>query len=182
MWLPSLFLLLCLAWLRRCGVMRPADAKLWSWDLALFQVVRWPWTTWGFFQGMWAGRQSTPKPFRVTPKGLKGARPLSLPMLAPLLILSAAPAVVLAFVPDIRAVLGLVIVLAMQSVLYLVASAAVIVRHVIANASLPSRRRDRFNKAALMTWQSGGSAAAATLLTGMLVISVLTWRLPSVLG
>lgn len=181
MWLPSIFLLLSLAWLRRCGVMRPTNAKLWSWDLALFQVVRWPWTTWGFFQGMWAGRQATPKPFRVTPKGLTGVRPLSLPMLSPLLILSAAPAVVLAFVPDIRAVLGLAIVLAMQAVLYLFASAAVIMRHVVSNAKLPSRRRDRFNKAALMTWQSGGSAATATLITGVLVLSVLTWRLATVL-
>jgi cellulose synthase/poly-beta-1,6-N-acetylglucosamine synthase-like glycosyltransferase len=176
MWLPSMFLLLALGWLRRCGVLRPVDAKLWSWDLALFQVVRWPWTTWGFFQGMWAGRQEMPKPFRVTPKGLKGARPLSLRMLCPLLLLAVLPAVVLAIVPDIQPVIGLVLVLAMQAVLYVVASAAVIVRHVVANAKLPSRRRDRFNQAALMTWQSGGSAAFATALTALLVISVLTWR------
>ena len=168
-----------LAWLRRCGVMRPAGAKLWSLDLVLFQLVRWPWTTWGFFQGMWAGRQATPKPFKVTPKGLKSARPLSLKMLSPLLVLSLAPIVVIAFAPHPRQSLGLAIVLAMQAVTYLLATAAVIVRHVVANAQLPSRRRDRFNQAALMTWQSGGSAAAATAVTAVLVAAVLTWKAPA---
>lgn len=176
MWLPSLCLMLVLAWLRRCQVMRPVHAKLWSLDLVLFQLVRWPWTTWGFFQGMWAGRQATPKPFRVTPKGLKSARPLSLGMLSPLLLLSVVPTVVLAIAPHPERVLGLAIVLTMQAVTYLAASTAVIVRHVLANAQLPSRRRDRFNKAALLTWQSGGSAAAATAATGVLVLCVLTWR------
>ena len=176
MWLPSLFLMLVLGWLRHCGVMRPTDAKLWSWDLALFQVVRWPWTTWGFFQGMWAGRKEMPKPFKVTPKGLTGARPLSLKMLSPLLVLAVAPAVVLAVVPDIWPVVGLAMVLAMQAVLYVVASAAVIVRHVVANAKLPTRRRDRFNQAALMTWQSGGSAALATAMAALMVLAVLVWR------
>lgn len=176
MWLPSMFLLLVIVWLRRCGVMRPARVKLYSWDKALFQVVRWPWATWGFFQGMWAGRKETPKSFGVTPKGLKGARPLSLKTLSPLLVLSVAPTVVLAWVPDPRAVLGLVLVLAIQAVTYLVATTAVIMRHIVANAKLPSRRRDRFNQAALMTWRSGGSAAFATALTGLMVVSVLAWR------
>lgn len=176
LWLPSLLLMGTLGWLRRCGVMRPVKAKLWSLDLILFQLVRWPWTTWGFFQGMWAGRQATPKPFRVTPKGLKSIRPLSLKMLSPLLLLSVTPAVVIAVAPHPRNALGLAIVLGMQSVTYVVATAAVIVRHVIANAQLPSRTRDRFNKVALLTWQSGGSAAAATLVTAVLVASVLTWK------
>ena len=176
LWLPSLCLMTVLGWLRRCQVMRPVHAKLWSTDLVLFQLVRWPWTTWGFFQGMWAGRQATPKPFRVTPKGLKSARPLSLKMLSPLLLLSVMPAVVIAIAPHPREVLGLVLVLVLQAVTYLAASAAVIVRHVVANAQLPSRRRDRFNQAALLTWQSGGSAALATAATAVLVAAVLSWR------
>ncbi|MCW2543726.1 MAG: hypothetical protein JWM40_1278 [Frankiales bacterium] len=176
LWLPSLCLMLVLGWIRRCGLMRPVHARLWSPDLVLFQLVRWPWTTWGFFQGMWAGRQATPKPFRVTPKGLTSARPLSLKMLSPLLLLSVVPTVVIAIAPHPRAVLGLIIVLALQAVTYLAASAAVIVKHVVANAALPSRRRDRFNQAALMTWQSGGSAAAATAATALLVGAVLLWK------
>lgn len=176
MWLPSLCLMAVLAWLRRCAVMRPATAKLWSLDMVLFQLVRWPWTTWGFFQGMWAGRRATPKPFRVTPKGLKVVRPLTLKMLLPLLALAVAPAVVIVVAPHPRAALGLTIVLALQAVTYLLATAAVIVRHVIANAQLPSRRRDRFNKAALLTWHSGGSAAAATAVVAVFVVTVLAWR------
>lgn len=179
LWLPSLCLMAVLAWLRRCRVMRPADAKLWSLDMVLFQLVRWPWTTWGFFQGMWNGRKATPKPFRVTPKGLTSARPLALKMLAPLLLLSLAPAVVIAVAPHPRKALGLTIVLILQAATYLLASASVIVRHVVANAQLPSRRRDRFNRAALLTWQSGGSAVAATAMTAVVVTAVLMWRLTS---
>jgi uncharacterized membrane protein len=97
-------------------------------------------------------------------------------MLAPLLVLSVTPAVVIAVAPDPRQALGLTVVLALQAVTYLFATAAVIVRHVVANAQLPSRRRDRFNKAALLTWRSGGSAATATLMTAMLVAAVLSWK------
>jgi hypothetical protein len=97
-------------------------------------------------------------------------------MLSPLLLLSVLPAVVIAIAPHPRRVLGLVLVLVLQAVTYLAASAAVIVRHVVANAQLPSRRRDRFNHAALLTWQSGGSAALATVATAVLVAAVLGWR------
>ncbi|MGN6473450.1 MAG: glycosyltransferase [Mycobacteriales bacterium] len=174
LWLPSICLMGVLAWLRRCGVLRPVRAKLWSFDLVLFQLVRWPWTTWGFFQGMWAGRRAAPKPFRVTPKGLKSVRPLNVKMLAPLLVLSVIPTVVLAVAPHPRRAIGLTILLTMQAATYVLATAAVIVRHVIANAHLPSRRRDRFNKAALLTWQSGGSASLATAAAALVVASVLT--------
>jgi cellulose synthase/poly-beta-1,6-N-acetylglucosamine synthase-like glycosyltransferase len=176
LWLPSLCLMAVLAWLRRCGVLRPVAAKLWSLDMLLFQLVRWPWTTWGFFQGMWAGRRSTPTAFRVTPKGLKSTRPLTPRMLSPLLVLSVAPIAVLAIAPHPRAAVGLSIVLLLQAVTYLLATATVIVRHVIANAQLPSRRRDRFNKVALLTWHTGGSAAAATAITAVLVAVVLSSR------
>lgn len=177
LWLPSLFLMSILAWLRRCGVLRPVRAKLWSPDLLLFQLVRWPWTTWGFFQGMWAGRQTTPKPFRVTPKGLAEVRPLTVKLLSPLLLLAVAPAVVLAIAPDPRRAMGLTILLGVQALTYLAATAIVIVRHVMANAHLLSHSRDRFNKVAVVSWQSGGAAAAATTVTAVLVAWVLSWRL-----
>ncbi|HVV76472.1 MAG TPA: glycosyltransferase family 2 protein [Mycobacteriales bacterium] len=176
LWLPSVCLMGALSWLRRCGVLRPARAKLWSLDMVLFQLVRWPWTTWGFFQGMWAGRQTAPKPFRVTPKGLTSARPLALKMLLPLLVLAAVPAVVIAVAPHPQRALGLTIVLMLQAVTYLAATATVIVRHVVANAQLPSRRRDRFNKAALLTWRSGGSAVTATAATTLFVVLVLALK------
>jgi len=150
------------------------DAKLWSMDLALFQVVRWPWTCWGFFQGMWAGRQEAPKPFRVTPKGLSGTRPLGVAMLSPLLVLGTAPALVLALVDDLRAVLGLALVLTLQCVVYLGATGLVIAQHVSSNVRAARAESRPLLRA--VGWTSGGSAALATLCAAMFSTWVLALR------
>ena len=134
MWLPSSCLILVVWWLRRCGALRPTDAKLWSLDLALFQIVRWPWTTWGFFEGMWAGRREVPKPYRVTRKDAKGLQPLSLRLLAPMLGLALWPVLVLAVAPNPSATPGLVLVLLLQTVVYTAAAAIVTALHVLSNA------------------------------------------------
>ncbi|HVT65827.1 MAG TPA: glycosyltransferase family 2 protein [Mycobacteriales bacterium] len=141
MWLPSLCLMGALSWLRRCGVLRPVGAKLWSLDMALFQLARWPWTTWGFFQGMWAGRKAAPKPFRVTPKGLNGARPLSVKYLSPLIALTVEPLLVIALAPHPERALGMTIVLLMQAVTYFLVTVTVVVRHMLANARRRGARR-----------------------------------------
>jgi cellulose synthase/poly-beta-1,6-N-acetylglucosamine synthase-like glycosyltransferase len=146
LWLPSLCLMGALSWLRRCGVLRPVGAKLWSLDMALFQLARWPWTTWGFFQGMWTGRKAAPKPFRVTPKGLNGVRPLSLKYLSPLLVLAVEPLVILAIAPHPERALGMTIVLVMQSVTYLLVTVTIVARHLIANSRRLGNRRIRRRK------------------------------------
>jgi cellulose synthase/poly-beta-1,6-N-acetylglucosamine synthase-like glycosyltransferase len=178
MWLPSSCLLLVVWWLRRCAALRPTTARLWSMDLALFQLVRWPWTTWGFFQGMWAGRREVPKPYRVTPKGDKGLRPLSLRLLAPMLALALVPVLVIEVAPDPQAAPGLAMLLMMQTIVYIGAAGIVIARHIEANA----RRRsgDPHNQPRLITWSTGGSALLATSVTAvvgtsLLVAQVLSW-------
>ncbi|HVT64949.1 MAG TPA: glycosyltransferase family 2 protein [Mycobacteriales bacterium] len=175
--LPSLLLMSTLAWLRHCGVLRPVRAKLWSTDLVLFQLVRWPWTTWGFFQGMWAGRRSAPKPFRVTPKGLTDIRPLSLKFFSPLLVLCFAPVVVIAIAPHPDRTIGLTILLLAQALTYLLASCAVIVRHVAANANRRRQHPDEAATTTLVTWEAGGSAVAATLATVLCAASLLSGKL-----
>lgn len=165
MWLPSTFLIALVWWLRRCGVLRPTKARLWSWDLALFQVVRWPWTTWGFFQGMWAGRREVPKPYRVTPKGAKGLQPLSLRLLAPVLGLALLPVAVLALAPHPERTPGLVLVLLVQTMVYATAAAVVTVRHVQSNRQRRREHPQTLVHERLLTWATGGSAALATALT-----------------
>ncbi len=73
MWASTLVGLLTAAYLRRCRLLRPVRAKLWSWELVLFQMVRWPCTFWGFLQGMYAGRRSKAVEFKVTPKAGPGS-------------------------------------------------------------------------------------------------------------
>jgi cellulose synthase (UDP-forming) len=176
LWLTSMCLVLVLWWLRHCGVLRPTTAKLWSVDLALFQLVRWPWTTWGFFEGMWAGRREVPKPFMVTPKGSKEMRPLTPKLLAPVLALALLPVAVLAIAPDPGSVPGLVLVLLLQTTLYLSATAMVIVRHVAANRRVRSAGPQGVNRPPLLTWSTGGTAAAATATAFAVSVLVLALR------
>ena len=41
--IPSVVALLAVAWVRRCGWLRPATAPVLSWESVLYEYVRWPW-------------------------------------------------------------------------------------------------------------------------------------------
>lgn len=175
LWLCALFLTLAQLWLRHCRVLRPIDARLWCYELMLFQLVRWPWTTWGFFQGMWAGLRESPTNFRVTPKGTQRARPLSLGLLLPVLALTAVSALVAGLVPDPTRSLGLYLVLMLQTLLYALTAVTVVVLHVRGNRVAQRRpglnwlgARHESRLVVKITPQTGGLAAA---LTGPVVLA-----------
>jgi cellulose synthase (UDP-forming) len=92
---PTLVLLATVFWLRRLQWLRPRSARAISWEIALFQLVRWPWALFGCFQaiaGRVAGREFS---FKVTPKGRAGVAPLPMRVVIPYLLLalvSATPA------------------------------------------------------------------------------------------
>ena len=162
MWLPSICLVLVVWWLRRCGGLRPSTASLWSLDLALFQLVRWPWTTWGFFEGMWAGRREVPKPYRVTPKDAKGLQPTQRPAAG-----TAARTCPVAGrgavdrgrpAGDTRARSRPLV----QTLVYCAAAAIVTLRHVQSNRRRRTEGPQGVNLPRLLTWGTGGAAVAAT--------------------
>ncbi|MEJ7582727.1 MAG: glycosyltransferase [Acidimicrobiales bacterium] len=98
---PSSLVLLVLTWLlRRQGVLRPRSAKLWSLDLLLFQIVRWPWTAWAFVYGMWLGIRARDPGFAVTPKGPQAQAGVSARLLVPTLALGILPASVVLAIQD----------------------------------------------------------------------------------
>ncbi len=93
---PAMFVLLAsVLWLRILDWLRPRTARAVSWEMALFQIVRWPWALFGCLHaiaGRIAGREFA---FKVTPKGREGVSPLPMRVVAPYLLLaliSAAPA------------------------------------------------------------------------------------------
>jgi cellulose synthase (UDP-forming) len=92
---PTLVLLATVFWLRRLQWLRPRSARAISWELALFQLVRWPWALFGCFQAI-AGRVSGREfSFKVTPKGRAGVAQLPMRVVIPYLLLaliSATPA------------------------------------------------------------------------------------------
>ena len=82
--LPLCLLLLAIQYtLKQAGMLRPVDTPLLSWESALFQIVRWPWSLYGSLMGVWMVVRNQNVVFRVTPKG--AVAPTSLPwkVLAP---------------------------------------------------------------------------------------------------
>lgn len=89
---PTLMLLATVLWLRRLKWLRPRSARAISWEIALFQLVRWPWALFGCFHaiaGRVMGREFS---FKVTPKGRAGAAPLPMRVVTPYLLLALASA------------------------------------------------------------------------------------------
>jgi len=89
---PTLVLLATVFWLRSLKWLRPATAKAFSWEIALFQLVRWPWALLGCVHavaGRIAGREFS---FKVTPKGRTGVAPLPIRVVLPYLLLALASA------------------------------------------------------------------------------------------
>jgi len=119
LWPSSLMLLIVTSVLRRRGALRPRSAKLWSLDLLLFQIVRWPWTSWSFIHGMWLGIRARQPGFAVTPKGQQAEAGVDVRLLLPTLALGILPATVVLGVQDPGPALGLQVVCAFQAIVYL---------------------------------------------------------------
>ncbi|MEY2472444.1 MAG: hypothetical protein QOK28_1773 [Actinomycetota bacterium] len=122
------------AYLRKHGVLRPRTAKLWSWELVVFQLLRWPWAMVGAFEGMWLGLCRREKSFKVTPKGNAGFKPLPSSYILPSLLLGAIPAWVAVSTANWGRAPGLALLACGQAVTYLIAICVAAAIHVRGNA------------------------------------------------
>lgn len=161
--------------LRRSRVMRPAKAKLFAWEVGLFQITRWVWNLHAFVQGVRAGRRRRTRPFKVTPKGGSEMKNLSARYLLPTLALAVLPPAALVARAAGPVPLGPAILGGFESAVYLAAAAAVVVLHIRQNL----RRRRRLTaggeeKPALVRWSTGGAAAAAVICTAALIAGAMT--------
>jgi len=89
---PTLVLVVTVLWLRSSKWLRPTTAKVFSWEIVLFQLVRWPWALFGCLHavaGRVAGREFS---FKITPKGRTGVAPLPIRVVLPYLLLALASA------------------------------------------------------------------------------------------
>lgn len=76
-------------WIAKQGWLRPKNAKVLSWEVVLFQLARWPWILAGVCNGIASWIMRKELPFKVTPKGVSGAKPLPFNTLVPYLVLGA---------------------------------------------------------------------------------------------
>jgi cellulose synthase/poly-beta-1,6-N-acetylglucosamine synthase-like glycosyltransferase len=116
-------------WCRKQQWFRPAEAKVLSWEGALFLFARWPWSLFGTISAVVDWLRGRTLDFRVTPKGRAAAKPLPLRVLAPYAVLSITSGLPVLLLGNIKIAVGFYAFVAANSVLYAILSMVIIVMH-----------------------------------------------------
>ncbi|MDX6689721.1 MAG: hypothetical protein QOG15_1178 [Solirubrobacteraceae bacterium] len=129
--LPGMLVLVAtVLWLRSLDCLRPRAAKAVSWEMVLFQLIRWPWALLGCIHAV-AGRLARREfGFKVTPKGRTGVLPLPTKVVAPYLLLAVVSAVPTLIDFDAGAASGYRTLALINAGLYLVAAIVIVALHV----------------------------------------------------
>jgi cellulose synthase (UDP-forming) len=139
----SVWLILITAVLRKSGTLRPPDAPVFSWELWLYSVVRWPLVGWGMIAAAIQQILRVPMEFKVTPKGKTGAEPLQVRLLAPYVAISLALSGAAIAGMVITGTFGYIGLCLIGSVTYWICATAVALLHwwqVTGFAEMPPRR------------------------------------------
>ena len=128
--LPLCLLLLAIQnTLKQAGMLRPTNSPLLSWELALFQIVRWPWALYGSLMGVWMVVRKQSVVFRVTPKGATSPTSLPWKVLAPYIAVMVLTFVPTMFVNDAGQASGYYFFVILTQVFYAVALFSLVLVH-----------------------------------------------------
>ncbi|MGW5640432.1 glycosyltransferase family 2 protein [Streptomyces sp. NPDC003832] len=87
-WSMSVWLILLTLLCRRRGLLRPKNAPIFSWEIWLFGLSRWPYVAWGVLAAVLQKLRPRQVTFKVTPKKRAGLEPLPLRAVAPYLLIT----------------------------------------------------------------------------------------------
>ncbi|MFI8521901.1 glycosyltransferase family 2 protein [Streptomyces sp. NPDC085481] len=87
-WSMSVWLVLLTLLCRRRGLLRPKDAPVFSWEIWLFGLSRWPYVAWGVLAAVTQRLRPRQITFKVTPKKRDGMERLALRTVAPYLLIT----------------------------------------------------------------------------------------------
>lgn len=173
--IPMWFVLTLLAFVqRRGGTYRPYNAKILSWEGALFASARWPWAVLGTIAAIADAVARRRTEFRVTPKGGGEAKDLPFTVVAPYAVISLVSGLIALGIRDIHTASGYYLLAVMNAVIYAVVFAAIVIVH----------RRENGIAARGMPWMARlGTVAALSLLPmvatgqhGLEVLEAVAWR------
>lgn len=133
---PPMLVLIWIAYqVRRDGLFRPADAKVISWERALFPCAQWPWVLWGSLMAVRDRIAGGFVDFRITPKGASaGSAELPFPVLAPYIVLALAAGLPVLLVDEVENAAGFYILSLVNAAIYASLVAVGIVHHLRENA------------------------------------------------
>jgi cellulose synthase (UDP-forming) len=159
---------------RRNGTCRPIDAKIISWEAAVFACARWPWVMLGSIMALvdFVGGRRTE--FRVTPKGIGDIKDLPFRVLAPYAIISLTSGFVALAVKDLDVANGYYLLAALNAAIYGLVFTTILVAH---------WRENRIKSAGVPWFARVGLAAALTVFPvaataqhGLEILDAVAWQ------
>lgn len=150
---PSLVLVALAGWWRKNGLLRPYDARVFSWEGMLFLYARWPWALWGVIAAVFDTIRGVPVSFKVTPKG--GARSqLPLGVVMPYVALTFSSALPVIFLNSVETARGFFLFALANAVIYTGVLAVILLQDCRENARPLGLRNAAalFSAAAITTW------------------------------
>jgi cellulose synthase (UDP-forming) len=97
--LPTVTSLFVIYFIKKKGLLRPANAKVLSWEVILFQLARWPWVCSAVFDAVRCTLNKATLEWKITPKG-NAARPvIHLSMIMPYFLIIAGSVLATIFHP-----------------------------------------------------------------------------------
>jgi cellulose synthase/poly-beta-1,6-N-acetylglucosamine synthase-like glycosyltransferase len=177
---PAMTLLFLAFWWRRTGLLRPAHARIISWEGMAFLLLRWPWSLLGTIVAVSDRLRGKVAGFRITPKGAKPNAALPNRVVAPYLVIAAAGAGVSLLVKHPGQAAGLYIFNLITAAVYIFLVGLILVRHAKENGAplIPLTRAGLARTVAVAAIVA--AIGLATYLNGPRGLAALTQGLPGI--
>ncbi len=132
--IPSMLLMLLFATLiKRDGFFRPVDAKVLSWEKALFVLLQWPWVFWGCAMAIYDRISGGFVDFRITPKGEAASAKLPPRIIVVYAALALGALIPVLVVSDLTQARGFYLLSLVNVFLYLALLVTIVLRHLWEN-------------------------------------------------
>lgn len=131
--LLTMFSLFVVSFIQKHGWRRPSSAPILSWEMVLFQLVRWPWVLYGCVQSILGVLLHKEFTFKVTPKNYTDAKPLPFKVLLPYVFICVVNIVVTIFIAHPGKAAGYYYFSVLNGLIYIIVLFIVVLLHIKEN-------------------------------------------------
>ncbi len=127
---PAILMLILIAMqIRRDRLFRPYDAKIVSWEKALFIVAQWPWVLWGCASAIRDRLTGDFVDFRITPKGDFAQVKLPIRVLFTYMVLAVGALLPVLFVGGLKEAAGFYFLSLVNALIFVMLIVVIIIKH-----------------------------------------------------